>query len=322
MKACRMLAALACGLVACGLATATAVAAQGEFLGRLQVPEKADAFQQPLAVHADLHTGETFVSDRRTSRIVIFDDEGLYDYQIRGGQNFIAPLDLAVHPDGRILALAFIGARRTLVRLDFDGEWLGEIALSGLPEEAGEPSIVSVALSGSGERLYLLDQENITLWVADSDGRITGSAYLAEGMDAEAANEQILGHVDVYGETVLVALSMEGSVRLFDLEGTQVGRVGIKGGAPCQTSFPVAAALDRDGNVLVLDRQRGTVQVWRRGDNRCLSEILGYGGRLGRLYSPSDLAMDGAGRMTIGQGFDGRVQLFEHGTGAASHPSR
>ncbi len=297
-----------------GLATRPAAAQESgpEYLSRLRMPSRLDALGYSRAVTADLHTGEIFVCDSRKQRIVIFDRQGLFLYQIPGGEIFRAPLDLAVDPEGYLLVLARHQGEEALLRLDFDGKPLGIVALSGLPEVAAPPRLVSIALDPSGERLYLLDEDNQRLWIAGPEGAVTGSVDLAAAVDLsdQQAREYRLGHVDVYGDTVLVAMPNLGSVRLFDLDGRPRGWVGIKGTTPCQTAFPVAAALGTDGNVVVLDWQRMLFMVWDPGSNRCLSETSGIGNAPGYVYQPSDLALDADGRIYVSQGFEGRVQVF------------
>jgi DNA-binding beta-propeller fold protein YncE len=278
---------------------------------RLTLPAAGDAFEQPLAVHADLHTGEVFVCDLRTHRIVIFDADGLMRYQIRGGRAFRSPLDIAVDPSGRIVLLARRGSKVGLLQLDFDGLFLGEIPLTGLPDDADEPRLTSVALSPTGDRLYVIDSANLRLWVADYQGRVVSSFDFAVDFTPEEALEIQLGHVDVYEDTVLVGLPTSGSVQLLDLEGKPTGRVGSYGTSPCTTARPVAAALDSANRVIVVDRQRMVFNVWDRDSNRCLGDNSGIGKSPGRLYAPADIALDTAGRVYVSQGFEGRVQVYD-----------
>ncbi len=325
--------------LAAAVATPAATESDGpEYAGRLRMPSRLDALGYSRAVSADLHTGEIFVCDSRKGRIVIFDRQGLFRYQIPGGEVFRAPVDLAVDPEGYILLLALHQGRTAILRLDFDGRPLGEVTLTGLPTlmptdlmptdlmptdlmptDLAAPKLVSLALDASGERLYLLDEANQRLWLAGADGAVTGSVDLAAAVDlsAKEAREYQLGHVDVYGDTVLVAMPNLGSVRLFDLEGDPRGWVGIKGTAPCQAAFPVAAALDTDGNVVVLDWQRMLFMVWDPRTNRCLGQTSGIGDAPGYLYQPADLALDADGRIYVSQGYQGRVQVFAGGSPAA-----
>jgi DNA-binding beta-propeller fold protein YncE len=288
------------------------------FVKMLRLPETADPLRQPLAVHADLHTGEVFVCDRARDRIAIFDAAGLFLYQIRGGRTFSTPLDVAVDPEGFIVLLAFVGERAALLLLDFDGTFVREISLQGLPEGTLEPQPISIALSPEGDRLYVLDQANLGVWIAKRDGTIMGVIDLAAGLDEKRRRERILSRVDVYGGTVLVPLPMEGSVLLAGLGGRVAGEVGVKGTGRCQAAFPVAGALDASGRVVVLDQQRTLMTIWGVADHACTQEISGIGSLPGFLYQPADLALDGAGRIYVGQGFEGRVQIFRHDAPAAA----
>ncbi|MCP4661934.1 MAG: hypothetical protein GY856_41555 [bacterium] len=197
-----------------------------------------------------------------------------------------------------------------MILLDFDGKFIREVPLLGLPEGSLEPSPISVALSPAGDRLYLVDQANQQLWLADRDGKIRGAIDLAVDLTAEETREQLLGRVDVYGDTVLVAVPTAGQVLLFDLDGGSRGHIGLKGASPCQLMFAVAAALAADGRILVLDQRRMLFMLWDPGTNRCLAEYSGFGNAPGALYQPADLALDGEGRVWISQGFEGRVQVF------------
>ncbi len=286
------------------------------YTSRLHMPSRLDELGFSRSVTADLHTGEVFVCDGRRHRLVIFDRNGLFLYQIPGGKNFRAPLDVAVDPDGYILLLARHQSEPALLRLDFDGKLLEQIILTGLTED-GAPDLVSIALSPAGDRIYALDQAHLRLWIAGRDGAVSGSVDLAAELTEDQAQEFLLGHVDVYGDTVLVAAPTAGRVHLYDLAGRHLRSVGLKGTAPCQSAFPVAAALDAGGDVWMVDSQRALFMRWDPRANRCLGETSGFGNAPGYVYKPSDLALDGEGRIYVSQGFEGRVQVFAGAAPAA-----
>lgn len=286
-------------------------AAQPQYVQRLRMPTRGDSFSQPRSVAADLHAGEIFVCDTFNQRIVIFDHRGLFRYEIPGGTVFRAPVDLAIDPEGYLLVLAMNRIRQGFTLLDFDGKLIEHVTLTNLPADAVEPYFVSIALSPTGERVYLLDQDNHRLWLSDRQGRVESSVNLAEGLTEEEIQDQLLAHVDVNLETVLVSVPTDGTVYLFDLEGRAKRWVGVKGTAPCQTAFPVAAALDVDGRVVVLDKQRAMFMLWDPAGNRCLGEYFGFGNAPGAFYQPGDLALDGLGRLYVSQGFEGRIQVYE-----------
>lgn len=284
----------------------------GKYLKPIRMPGEADPFRQPLAIHSDPHTGELFVCDMRNHRIAIFDENGLFTFEVAGGSIFRSPLDVATDSEGHIVVLAYVGGVVGLVQLDYDGRFMKRIELSGWPEDARDPLITSIALSTEDDRIYLLDQRNLRLWMADRDGKITGFADFSGGLSDKDAEEQQTGRVRVYGDTVLVALPTAGSIRILDRDGSETGHVGQKGTAPCQTAMPVSGALDGSGNVVMVDKQRMLMMVWRIRDNVCLGEFSGIGSFPGSVYQPTDIAMDSAGRVIVTQGFDGRVQVFDY----------
>jgi uncharacterized protein YijF (DUF1287 family)/sugar lactone lactonase YvrE len=276
---------------------------------RLRMPVRGDDFAQPRAVVADLHTGEVFVCDSLGNRVVIFDERGRFRYQIRGGSTFQSPIDLAVDPEGYLFVLSQVSVGVTL--LDFDGRFIRRVSLTGLPEDVESPRFSSLAISPSGESLYMMDPENDRLWITNRDGAIQGSIDMTVGRPQEEIDQLRYGHIDVYADTLLVPIPTDGMVHLFDLEGRAKGTIGAQGSAECQTMFPAAAALDDQGRVIILDQQRALFMTWDLARGVCLSEHYGFGNAPGAFYQPSDLALDAAGRLYVSQGFEGRVQVYE-----------
>jgi len=284
---------------------------------RLRMPVRGDDFAQPRAVVADQATGEVFVCDTLRNRIVIFDDKGRFRFQIPGGAAFQSPIDLAVDPECYLFVVSQVSAEVTL--LDFDGRFIRKISLTGLPAGAGGARFSSLALSPEGDSLYLLDVENDRLWITDRQGAIQRSVDLRVGLTAKEIDELRYGKVDIYGESVLVPIPSDGLVHLFDLEGRPTGTIGDPGAAECQTIFPVAAALDDRGRVIILDQQRALFMTWDLARGACLSEHYGFGNAAGAFYQPNDLTLDAAGRLYVSQGFEGRVQVYEGARPAATN---
>jgi DNA-binding beta-propeller fold protein YncE len=308
--------AVAALLLAAAGPTRAQGAAKPEYSRRLDLPFRGDSLGFSRSVTADLATGEIFVCDWRYNRIAIFDERSLYRYLIHGGKMFSSPADIAVDPEGYLLILPSIG--KSLVLMDFDGLFLEEFELHSFPvADLPDLKISSIALSPDGRRIFAVDQVNYRVWIADREGKVTGEINLGAERDERELRDLLIGHVDAYGDTLLVAVPSDGFVYLYDFDGRSQGQVGRKGTATCHTAFPVAAALDRDGNVVILDNQRALGMVWRRSDNTCLLQFSGFGNAPGAVYRPLDLTLDGEGRIYISQGFEGRVQMFDYGIPAA-----
>jgi uncharacterized protein YijF (DUF1287 family)/sugar lactone lactonase YvrE len=284
---------------------------------RLRMPVRGDDFAQPRAVVADQATGEIFVCDTLRNRIAIFDDKGRFRFQIPGGAAFQSPIDLAVDPEGYLFVASQVSAEVTL--LDFDGRFIRRIALSNVPAGAAGARFSSLALSPEGDELYLLDVENDRLWITDRQGAVQRSVDLRVGLTAKEIDELRYGKVDIYGDSVLIPIPSDGLVHLFDLEGRPKGTIGDPGAAECQTIFPVAAALDDRGRVIILDQQRALFMTWDLARGACLSEHYGFGNAAGAFYQPNDLTLDAAGRLYVSQGFEGRVQVYEGARPAATN---
>jgi DNA-binding beta-propeller fold protein YncE len=293
------------------VATVVAVAQEPTFLHRLEIPVAHDDIGYGHAVTADPHTGEVFVCDTKTNRILIFDPDGLFSFQIMGGETFYSPRDLAVDPEGFLLVLGSRDGRNRPLELDFDGTFIGEIPLPELDPSLSPARYTSLALSVDGTRIFLLDGNNLRLWIHDRQGGLIRSVDLAEGLPEAQRRDMFLGQVDTSGDFVLIAIPSFGQVRRYDLEGQFVGSVGIKGAGPCNLGRPMAAALTEDGEILVIDQQRMVLGRWSAAGNRCIGDHFGYGSAQGLLYYPADLALDGNGRIYIAQSALGRVQVYQ-----------
>lgn len=281
------------------------------YVQRLALPVAQDDIGYGQSVTADHHTGEVFVCDPRTNRILIFDQDGFFKFQILGGTEFGGPRDIAVDPDGLLLVLGSRQGRSLPIELDFDGQFRRELPLTGIEEDLVTPRLNSIALSPDGSRIYLVDDANLRLWITDRDGVHLDSIDLGASFDADDRIDVILGQVDVYGDRVLVPIASHGEIRQFDLDGKPVGSIGIKGTGRCELGRPTAAALTDDREVLIVDQQRMLLLRWSTENNRCLGEYIGLGAAPGYLYYPFDVALDGRGRLYIAQTYDGRVQVYD-----------
>jgi DNA-binding beta-propeller fold protein YncE len=304
------------------LAASAAHGQNPRYLQRLSLPVAGDRIGYGYCVTADLHTGEVFVCDTRNSRILIFDRDGYFSHQIVGSVELVAPEDVAVDPNGLLVVLATRGGRRLPIELDFDGLFRREVPLAGLPAGSAEPNLTSIALSPDGERLYAADTANHQLWVADRHGLVLAASDLATGLSESDVKNLTLGHVDAYGDRVLVAMTSLGQIWLYSRDGERLATVGQKGVSPCQLARPTAAALGDDGNLLVVDMQRMLLLRWSVRNNRCLSEHIGIGDAPGFLYYPFDVALDTRGRLYIAQSYEGRVQVYDKLAPAAAPPGR
>lgn len=280
------------------------------FLQRLQLPVSSDDIGYGHSVTSDPHTGEVFVCDPRSNRILIFDSEGMFNFQILGGIDFSNPRDLAVDPEGLIVVLANRESRSRPIELDFDGKFLRQIELYPDSDLLRTGRFTSIAMSPTGDTIYMADDANLRIWIVNRSGEVRGFVDLAAAESDETREDMIIGQIDIYGPNLLMAIPSEGEIRKYDLDGKLLDRVGIKGVGACKLGRPTAAALAKNGEYLIVDQQRMLLLHWSATGNQCLGEYIGIGDAPGYLYYPNDLSLDGEGLLYIAQSYDGRVQKY------------
>ncbi|MGB5552896.1 MAG: NHL repeat-containing protein [Thermoanaerobaculia bacterium] len=304
------------------LAPGCLMAAVPKYQDLLTLPVLGDRIVSAVAVTVDEATGEIFVCDDRGNRILIFDREGLFSFEIPGGENFSAPKDLAVDRDGFLFLLtARSGSRGRILLLDFDGLPIDEIQLADLPPQLPVPSLESVAISPDGARLAALDGRNNRLWITDRSGRIETSVDLTSDLSDSELEDLFPSKVDIYGDKLLVAMTSLAQIWCFELDGTPCGRVGKSGGGACGLLFPNAAALEASGNYLMIDQQRMVVLRWNPNTEECIGEYSGPGDAPGYLYYPFDIFLDSTGQLFVAQSYQGKVQVYSGLSPAHSVPA-
>jgi DNA-binding beta-propeller fold protein YncE len=308
----RVVAALGCALTLL-VFVAEAVSAQSPvYADRLTLPAAGDSISSAAAVTVDPGSGEILVVDQRKQRIIVFDQNGMFRSEITGGDVFSSPGDLAIDREGYLFLLTAIRTKRGhVLHLDFDGKLVREIILEGLPEDAEAPELASIAVTPDGQQIVLLDGSNGALWIADRNGGIRHAVDLTEGLSDSERRDLRLGHVDIYGDRILAAVPSLGEIRCYDLEGASCGVASADRGGQCGMIVPMAAALDGDGNYVIVDQLRMVLLLWDPEANSCLGEFYSIGSAPGYFYFPHDVALDSRGRLYVAQAFEGRVQVYE-----------
>jgi DNA-binding beta-propeller fold protein YncE len=211
----------------------------------------------------------------------------------------VEPLGLAVTDGGERLYVSDFGLQAVYV---FDFPHKGFSRIDGLSRPVG------LALDAE-ENLYVVEQDKRGISVFNRRGeRIR---FLTDaGIERPTGIVLDRARGRIYLADTGRATSPEHTVKIFDLQGTLVGRIGReKGEQPGQFMFPTYLALDGAGNLYVTDTLNARVQQFGP-DGRHLKTFGSRGDCWGCFDKPKGVALDGFGNVYVADSGWSNVQIF------------
>jgi WD40 repeat protein/serine/threonine protein kinase len=242
---------------------------------------------------------------------------------------------LAVHPDGRMLAVAVSSWGRSSTIRRFDVSTGDELAPLIFADDGGDETVTALAFDPAGRKLYAAtDERRIVWWSLDDPrprafprlhtGRITSLSFDPTGLRLVSGSEdrraivweveQGLQEIDLGphdGAVLTVAHgpvpnriatgSDDGLVRIFDLDRGDRPLFVLDGHDGPVTSV----AFTPDGGRLVSGSTDRTVRVWDAWTGESLAELLGHEGPV-RAVTTSD-----SGQLLASASDDGSVRLWD-----------
>ncbi|RJP77760.1 MAG: hypothetical protein C4524_07670 [Candidatus Zixiibacteriota bacterium] len=277
---------------------------------RFAVGQQGGALElsQPQAVRFDPRRQEVYIADTGHDRIVILDSRGVYQFEIGNDERLRTPTDVAVDPDGRLYVLGSPVQGSFLQVFDYNGDYLGPFRFHGGPD-SGSFELNSLALDRDN-RLHILDCRGGRVLTYDLSGRFLHQFSFLKELGADPDRELTLGSLAVYGDRLLIPAPMAGTVLCYTTLGASVGAFGYRGGGYGELSFPVAAAMDGRGNVLVLDKHRHTI-IGFDSYGKIIGEYGGMGTGPGWFYHPNAMLVDARDRVWVAQGLNNRIQVLQ-----------
>jgi hypothetical protein len=249
-------------------------------------------------VAVDRERNEVYVLFQNTVRI--FNEFGMEVYQFGDDLVIGHVLDMAIDERGDILLLTYRERGTVIVRCDYRGRPRSEITLKGLPRDFSD--FVANRMAYRDGTYYLLANMGLKLVLAGRDGTFTKGYDLFPMFELEEKDRgsvEIGGFsVDAQGNTLMTVpvlfrafvLSPDGTLNWFGKASSAPGGFNIVGGI----------VRDSRGNFLIIDRLKGSVQVFDPKFNY-MTEFSTRGYRPGQLIFPADIAIDARDRVYVTQ---------------------
>ncbi len=269
-------------------------------------PGKANHIKEPGRIVFAPEFQELYVVDPGNNRILIFDSNMVFRFEFYAGEHMSMPMDMAVTGEGYIYVLGSSPSGRNLVKFDFDGEFLATYDLANLL--GGNASAISSLAAGSDGTVYLLDQVSHQILSLDTTGKFSKRIPVARFLPEKERNELVYGSISIYGDLIYVPLSMTGMVAVYTTAGEFVRTIGSKGSATGDLAFPIAVAVNRDGVVHILDKERFNVVCYSQ-DGKFIGEFGGMGEGPGWFYGPERIAVNNRNEIIVGQVMNNVIQV-------------
>jgi DNA-binding beta-propeller fold protein YncE len=246
----------------------------------------------------------SIVSDTNLGRDTTFTEQ-LVNFLAGGTRpvnRVVEPMGIAVSDDGQRLYVSDFGQLEVFI-FDFGNKQFRKI---GTEQKLARP--VGIALD-SDERLYVVEQEKKRVSVFGRDGKhIRFITDQSVERPAGIAIDRRRGRI--YMADTGHSKSVEHTVKIFDMSGQLVGRLGHdRGEAPGQFLFPTYVAVDQASNVYVTDTLNSRVQMFSP-DGTYVKSFGQRGNAWGMFDKPKGVALDSFGNVYVADSGWSNVQIF------------
>ena len=299
-----------CALALCGGVKPPDVILQPVTAFRFHLEE--GSFVAPRGIFYDPVTEEVWVADTRNHLVAAFTTEGMPIYTARPGDEVREPARLVVQANGDLLVLD--NDRTRVAVLDWRGEYVGPLALPGLPDR---PVLGAIALDGDGN-LYLGENSDGEVLVYGADRRLR---LRFGGWGADEGQFQAISDIAIDQTRIVVIDQQATAVQIFDRKGNLKLGFGEHAMGAANFSLPQGVAIDSSGRIIVVDALRHDVKVFAP-DGRLIGRFGGYGNGPGQVSFPSGIAIDSQDRIYIVEQGGSRVQVFREVETAAGSGRR
>jgi DNA-binding beta-propeller fold protein YncE len=236
----------------------------GKQTGTLTPPAASGKGHIPMYVAINPMTQDVYVSDRFTSAIYVYNEQGTYVRTFAPKEKAVGkwnPLGLAFAPDGSLYATDVQGKdskTHRVLRFTPAGALVRSL---GAPGQLSFPNGIVVDSYGNIE---VSDSNNGRLVVFSPDGKML--ATISRGVGEGDLGLPRGAAIDDAGR-LFVADTSDHMVRMYTIDKgkpmpTYVGSFGSEGQLDGTFEYPNGVATDKRAHVYITDRENNRVQVW------------------------------------------------------------
>lgn len=253
----------------------------------------------PFGVYAD--NNRVYTTDIAAKALYIFDTKKNDFITVNGSkkENFLYPISVVADKGGNIFVSDSVRAKIYVFKKN--GNFNYEIKLDILQRPVG------LAISGDGEKLYVVDTVASQIHVLSLKGEFIGSIGRYGSGDGEF-NRPTFIDVGVDGK-LYVADSMNHRIQILNKDGGFIHKFGQLGQEIGSFGSPRGVSVDSDGNIYVSDTMFNNIQIFNQ-DGELLMVLGNFGSLKGEFSLPEDISIAPNNTIYIADINNNRIQVF------------
>jgi len=252
------------------------------------------------SISVDAERNEIYVVDTKERNITVFNDQGMEIYYFGDDGSLGTAVDVALDKDGNILVLSKSRSNASIIKCNFRGEPIAQLALKDFPPDFSP--FLPGRIIYRQELLYLLDSEGLKVAVTDVNGLFQNGYDLGTlvGIEEDKRDGTDIDGFSVDSEgNMLFTIPVKFAAFVLSPDGQYV-KFGRPGGAPGKFNNVGGIVADDQGYYYVADKLKSAILIFDK-DFRFQLEFGYRGSRPENLNAPRNLALDSHGRLYVSQ---------------------